>query len=37
MPTEFVGLITAEHYNALMGLAGIVSGFVVVLIWSKGL
>lgn len=37
MPVEFVGLITVEHYGYLMGLAGIASAFVLLIIWAQGL
>lgn len=37
MPLELQGLITPENYNYLMGLAGITSAFVVLVIWSRGL
>jgi hypothetical protein len=37
MPVEFAELITPEMYHYLMGLSGIASAFVVLLIWSQGL
>lgn len=37
MPEEFIGLIMYEDYQFLMGLAGVVSAFVVLTIWSRGL
>jgi hypothetical protein len=37
MPVELVGLISADNFNYLMGLAGIASAFVVLVIWSRGL
>jgi hypothetical protein len=36
-PAELVGLITVEQFNYLSGLAGITSGLIVWLIWSRGL
>lgn len=37
MPTELIGLIEPNHYHALMGFAGVISAFVVLMIWSRGL
>lgn len=37
MPADLVGLITLEQFNYLMGFAGIVSAFVVLIIWSRGI
>ena len=37
MPAELVGVLAPEQYNYLMGLAGIASAFVVLVIWSRGL
>ena len=37
MPSEFIGLITVEHFNTCMSLAGIASACVVLAIWSRGL
>lgn len=37
MPVELVGLITVEHYNTLMGLAGIASASLVLFIWGQAL
>lgn len=37
MPPELVGMITPEQFNYLMGLSGIASAFVILVIWSKGL
>jgi hypothetical protein len=37
MPAELVGVLTPDNYNYLMGLSGIASAFVVLIIWSRGL
>jgi len=37
MPIEFQGILTVDNYNYLMGLSGLVSAFIVLQIWSKGL
>jgi|LGVF01.2.fsa_nt_gb hypothetical protein len=37
MPVEFVGLIELQDWNFLAGLAGIISAFVILTIWSRGL
>jgi len=37
MPIELQPYLTADNYNYLMGLCGIVSAFVILLIWSQGL
>jgi hypothetical protein len=37
MPVEFVGLITPEHFNFLSGGAGMLSAFIILTFWSKGL
>jgi hypothetical protein len=34
---EIIPGLTNEHFQALMGAAGLVSGLVVMLIWSRGL
>ena len=37
MPVELVTYISAENYNYLMGLTGVVAGFLVWILWSKGI
>jgi len=37
MPVEFVDLITTQDFYFLSGLAGLVSAFVILTIWSRGL
>jgi len=37
MPVELVPYISAENYNYLMGLTGVVAGFLVWMLWSKGI
>ncbi len=37
MPAAFVDLLTPEHYEYLMGLAGIASAFVILWIWGQSL
>ena len=37
MPIELQPYLTADYYHALMGLCGIVTAFVIMLIWSQGL
>jgi len=37
MPQHLVGLIAPEQFMYLSGLTGLLSGFLVLLIWSRGL
>jgi len=37
MPAELVGLMTLEHYHFLMGGAGCLSAFTILIIWARGL
>jgi len=37
MPAELVGLITPEHFMFTSALTGMLCGFAIWLIWSRGL
>lgn len=37
MPVEFTDILTVDNYNYLMGMSGLVSAYIVLQIWSKGL